>query len=210
VIGHVEWMKKPGDWLRHVDPPLVNVAPSQRTRVRARNFGSTALLVKWVSWRASLQLLPLVWQQKRTTKNFSDEALKVKNHLPNSAPLSAFCRRRAHQSCFATGGFAMHFRPLHDRVVVRRIEADEKTAGGIIIPDTAKEKPQEGEVVSVGPGSRDESGKLVELSVKTGDRVLFGKWSGTEVKVAGEDLLIMKESDILGVLDNVVPLRKAA
>jgi len=104
----------------------------------------------------------------------------------------------------------MHFRPLHDRVVVRRIEADEKTAGGIIIPDTAKEKPQEGEVVSVGPGSRDESGKLVELSVKTGDRVLFGKWSGTEVKVAGEDLLIMKESDILGVLDNVVPLRKAA
>jgi chaperonin GroES len=104
----------------------------------------------------------------------------------------------------------MHFRPLHDRVVVRRIEADEKTAGGIIIPDTAKEKPQEGEVVAVGPGVRDESGKLVELSVTAGDIVLFGKWSGTEVRIEGEDLLIMKESDILGVLDNVVPLKKAA
>ena len=104
----------------------------------------------------------------------------------------------------------MHFRPLHDRVVVRRIEAEEKTSGGIIIPDTAKEKPQEGEVVAVGPGTRDDSGSLVELSVKTGDRILFGKWSGTEVKIDGEDLLIMKESDILGVVDNVVPLKQAA
>ncbi|SHM69623.1 chaperonin GroES [Sphingobium sp. YR657] len=104
----------------------------------------------------------------------------------------------------------MHFRPLHDRVVVRRIEAEEKTSGGIIIPDTAKEKPQEGEVVAVGPGARDDSGVLVELSVKPGDRILFGKWSGTEVKIAGEDLLIMKESDILGVIDNVVPLKQAA
>jgi chaperonin GroES len=104
----------------------------------------------------------------------------------------------------------MHFRPLHDRVVVRRIEAEEKTSGGIIIPDTAKEKPQEGEVVAVGPGARDDSGQLVELSVKAGDRVLFGKWSGTEVKVDGEDLLIMKESDILGVIDNLVPLKQAA
>jgi len=104
----------------------------------------------------------------------------------------------------------MHFRPLHDRVVVRRIEADEKTAGGIIIPDTAKEKPQEGEIVAVGLGARDDNGKLVELSVREGDRILFGKWSGTEVKVGGEDLLIMKESDILGVLDNVVPLKRAA
>jgi len=104
----------------------------------------------------------------------------------------------------------MHFRPLHDRVVVRRIEAEEKTSGGIIIPDTAKEKPQEGEVVAVGPGARDDSGTLVELSVKTGDRILFGKWSGTEVKIDGEDLLIMKESDILGVIDNVVPLKQAA
>ncbi len=94
----------------------------------------------------------------------------------------------------------MHFRPLHDRVVVRRIEAEEKTSGGIIIPDTAKEKPQEGEVVTVGPGARDEAGKLVELSVQAGDRVLFGKWSGTEVKIDGQDLLIMKESDILGVI----------
>ncbi|MBY8823430.1 co-chaperone GroES [Sphingomonas colocasiae] len=104
----------------------------------------------------------------------------------------------------------MHFRPLHDRVVVRRIEAEEKTSGGIIIPDTAKEKPQEGEVVAVGPGVRDDSGALVELSVKADDRILFGKWSGTEVKIDGEDLLIMKESDILGVIDNVVPLKQAA
>ena len=95
----------------------------------------------------------------------------------------------------------MHFRPLHDRVAVRRIEAEEKTAGGIIIPDTAKEKPQEGEVVAVGPGARDETGKLVELSVKAGDRVLFGKWSGSEVKIDGEELLIIKESDILGIVE---------
>ncbi|WP_298225567.1 co-chaperone GroES [Acidocella sp.] len=93
-----------------------------------------------------------------------------------------------------------NFRPLHDRVVVRRITAEEKTAGGIIIPDTAKEKPQEGEVVSAGPGARNEAGALVALDVKAGDRVLFGKWSGTEVKINGEDLLIMKESDILGVI----------
>ena len=94
----------------------------------------------------------------------------------------------------------MSFRPLHDRVVVRRLEAEEKTAGGIIIPDTAKEKPMEGEVVAVGPGARDDQGKLVPLDVKEGDRILFGKWSGTEVKLDGKDLLIMKESDILGVL----------
>ena len=94
----------------------------------------------------------------------------------------------------------MKFRPLGDRVVVRRIDAEEKTKGGIIIPETAKEKPQEGEVVAVGPGARDEAGKLVPLDVKAGDRVLFGKWSGTEVKIDGEDLLIMKESDVLGTL----------
>ncbi len=94
----------------------------------------------------------------------------------------------------------MAFRPLHDRVVVKRLEGEEKTKGGIIIPDTAQEKPQEGKVVSVGPGARDESGKLVPLDVKAGDRVLFGKWSGTEVKIDGEDLLIMKESDILGIV----------
>ena len=94
----------------------------------------------------------------------------------------------------------MHFRPLHDRVVVRRIDAEEKTAGGIIIPDTAKEKPQEGEIVAAGLGARNEQGQLVPLDVKPGDRVLFGKWSGTEVKISGEDLLIMKESDILGIL----------
>ena len=94
----------------------------------------------------------------------------------------------------------MGFRPLHDRVLVRRTEQNEKTKGGIIIPDTAKEKPQEGEVIAVGPGARDESGKLVPLDVKKGDRILFGKWSGTEVKIDGEELLIMKESDILGVI----------
>lgn len=92
------------------------------------------------------------------------------------------------------------FRPLHDRVVVRRVESEEKTRGGIIIPDTAKEKPQEGEVIAVGSGARDESGKIVPLDVKAGDRVLFGKWSGTEVKLNGEDLLIMKESDIMGII----------
>src|SRR6476661_4677588 len=95
----------------------------------------------------------------------------------------------------------MGFRPLHDRVVIRRVEAEEKTRGGIIIPDTAKEKPQEGEVIAVGPGARDETGKVQPLDVKAGDRILFGKWSGTEVKLDGQDLLIMKESDILGVLD---------
>jgi chaperonin GroES len=94
----------------------------------------------------------------------------------------------------------MTFRPLHDRVLVKRLEGEEKTKGGIIIPDTAKEKPQEGEIVSVGPGARDETGKLVPLDVKAGDRILFGKWSGTEVKIDGQDLLIMKESDILGVV----------
>jgi chaperonin GroES len=104
----------------------------------------------------------------------------------------------------------MAFRPLHDRVLVRRIEADEKTAGGIIIPDTAKEKPQEGEVVAVGAGTRDETGKLVALDVQAGDRVLFGKWSGTEVRLDGEELLIMKESDILGVIEGSVEARKAA
>ena len=94
----------------------------------------------------------------------------------------------------------LKFRPLHDRVVVKRIEAEEKSKGGIIIPDTAKEKPQEGEVVAVGPGGRDENGKLIAMDVKAGDRVLFGKWSGTEVKLEGDDLLIMKESDIMGVI----------
>ena len=104
----------------------------------------------------------------------------------------------------------MKFRPLHDRVVVRRIEAEEKTAGGIIIPDTAKEKPQEGEVVAVGPGARDESGKLIALEVKAGDKILFGKWSGTEVKLDSVDYLIMKESDIMGVLQETMAKKKAA
>ena len=104
----------------------------------------------------------------------------------------------------------MKFRPLHDRVVVKRIDAEEKSAGGIIIPDTAKEKPSQGEVISVGPGGRDEAGKLIPLDVKAGDRVLFGKWSGTEVKIDGVEYLIMKESDIMGVLDESTAKRKAA
>ena len=104
----------------------------------------------------------------------------------------------------------MQFSPLHDRVVVRRVDAEEKTKGGIIIPDTAKEKPQQGEIIAAGPGARDESGKLQPLDVKVGDRVLFGKWSGTEVRIDGEDLLIMNESDIMGVIDETVALRRAA
>jgi chaperonin GroES len=104
----------------------------------------------------------------------------------------------------------MKFRPLHDRVVVRRIDEETKSAGGIIIPDTAKEKPMQGEVIAVGPGARDDSGKIVALDVKKGDRVLFGKWSGTEVKIDGEELLIMKESDILGVIEGKVSVRAAA
>ena len=104
----------------------------------------------------------------------------------------------------------MKFRPLHDRVVVRRIEAEEKSVGGIIIPDTAKEKPSQGEVIAVGPGGRDESGKLIPIGVKVGDRVLFGKWSGTETKIGAQELLIMKESDIMGVLDESAAGKKAA
>ena len=104
----------------------------------------------------------------------------------------------------------MKFRPLHDRVVVKRIDAEERTAGGIIIPDTAKEKPSQGEVMAVGPGGRDESGKLIPIDVHAGDRVLFGKWSGTEVKIDGVDYLIMKESDIMGVLEGTAAKKKAA
>jgi chaperonin GroES len=104
----------------------------------------------------------------------------------------------------------MKFRPLHDRVVVRRIDAEEKSAGGIIIPDTAKEKPSQGEVIAVGPGGRDETGKLIPIDVREGDRVLFGKWSGTEVKIDGQELLIMKESDIMGILDERASKKKAA
>lgn len=104
----------------------------------------------------------------------------------------------------------MTFRPLHDRILVRRIEAEEKSVGGIIIPDTAKEKPSEGEVIAVGPGARDDAGKIIELDVKVGDRILFGKWSGTEIRLNGEDLLIMKESDVMGVIEQTATLKKAA
>ncbi len=104
----------------------------------------------------------------------------------------------------------MKFRPLHDRVVVRRVEQESKSAGGIIIPDTAKEKPMEGEIVAVGPGGRDEAGKLIPIDLKPGDRILFGKWSGTEVKIDGEELLIMKESDVMGVIEGGAAKKKAA
>src|SRR5947208_3201245 len=119
-------------------------------------------------------------------------------------------RRRSVTSLFCNWRICMHFRPLHDRVVVRRIDADGKTAGGIIIPDTAKEKPMEGEVVAVGPGARDEKGELVPLDLKAGDSILFGKWSGTEVKIDGEELLIMKESDVLGVVEDKQSVKRAA
>jgi chaperonin GroES len=108
------------------------------------------------------------------------------------------------------GAISMKFRPLHDRVVVRRLNAEEKTAGGIIIPDTAKEKPMEGEVIAVGPGARNEQGALVALDVKAGDKILFGKWSGTEVKLDGEELLIMKESDIMGIIEGTPAAKKKA
>jgi chaperonin GroES len=104
----------------------------------------------------------------------------------------------------------MKFRPLHDRVIVRRIDAEAKSAGGIIIPDTAKEKPSQGEVIAVGPGGRDEAGKLIPIDIEEGDRVLFGKWSGTEVKIDGQELLIMKESDIMGIIDEPISKKKAA
>ena len=104
----------------------------------------------------------------------------------------------------------MKFRPLHDRVVVKCIEAEEKSAGGIIIPDTAKEKPSQGEVIAVGPGGRDEAGKLIPIDIKAGDRVLFGKWSGTEVKIDGQELMIMKQSDIMGIIDEPAAKKKAA
>jgi chaperonin GroES len=104
----------------------------------------------------------------------------------------------------------MKFRPLHDRVVVRRMEGEEKTKGGIIIPDTVKEKPQEGEIIAVGPGGRDESGKLIPIDLKIGDKILFGKWSGTEVKIDGQELLIMKESDVMGVIEDAGAAKKKA
>ena len=104
----------------------------------------------------------------------------------------------------------MSFRPLHDRILVRRVESEEKTKGGIIIPDTAKEKPQEGEVIAVGPGARNDAGQIQALDVKAGDRILFGKWSGTEIKINGEDLLIMKESDVMGIIEAQVQQKKAA
>jgi chaperonin GroES len=122
--------------------------------------------------------------------------------------LRPFCGRAGETRVY--GGYSMKFRPLHDRVVVKRVAEEEKTKGGIIIPDTAKEKPMEGEIVAVGPGARDEKGTLVPLDVKAGDRILFGKWSGTEIKLDGVEYLIMKESDIMGILEGSAAVKKAA
>jgi chaperonin GroES len=127
-----------------------------------------------------------------------------------SAVVPVGCEGRSKKICLSHEENDMAFRPLHDRILVRRIEVDEKTAGGIIIPDTAKEKPQEGEVIAAGPGARDDSGQLQPLDVKVGDRILFGKWSGTEIKLNGEDLLIMKESDVLGVIELTDQIKKKA
>ena len=156
-------------------------------------------------------------------QNFSSDPLKPENSKTSSiyarclkrvaAPRTGrYCRSGVEElkNLFVLKENDMTFRPLHDRILVRRIEAEEKTAGGIIIPDTAKEKPQEGEVIAVGPGARDESGKLTPLDVKIGDRILFGKWSGTEIKLNGEDLLILKESDVMGVIEQTATVKKAA
>jgi len=124
------------------------------------------------------------------------------------AGFRGFCPEQTHAARPETS--PMKFHPLRDRVVIRRIEGDDKTKGGIFIPDTAKEKPQEGEVVSVGPGARDEGGKLIPLDLKAGDRVLFGKWSGTEIKIDGQELLIMAETDVMGVLEKGAAVKKAA
>jgi chaperonin GroES len=139
--------------------------------------------------------------------DFSLEKAWLRRHVWHSSAKSA---KRIHVGAPNPKETLMKFRPLHDRVVVRRLEGEEKSKGGIIIPDTAKEKPQEGEIVAVGPGARDDAGMLVPLDVKVGDRIIFGKWSGTEVKIDGEDLLIMKESDVMGVVEVGVAARKAA
>ena len=132
------------------------------------------------------------------------DALPKVNFVVGTQPLGVLDTGFRSEAALALEALPMKFRPLHDRVVVRRIDAEEKTKGGIIIPDTAKEKPQEGEIIAAGPGARDESGKIVPLDVKAGDRILFGKWSGTEVRIDGEDLLIMKESDIMGIVEQTI------
>src|SRR3954454_20620728 len=138
---------------------------------------------------------------------------KPKTSLCNGRQLALECESCQNEKVQHIEGFkedSMKFRPLHDRVVVKRIDAEEKTAGGIIIPDSAKEKPSQGEITAVGPGGRDEAGKLIPIDLQVGDRVLFGKWSGTEVKIDGQELLIMKESDIMGVLTDVPAAKKKA
>ena len=173
-------------------------APSQYLRSQPRQFRD---LFETQSYRATLDptLDPTLYQCRRRAHmgGIGSRAARVPDRI--LAALATACESDA-PSRPSTGLLPMAFRPLHDRVLIRRIEAAEKTAGGIIIPDTAKEKPQEGEVVSAGSGARAEDGTIVALDVKAGDKILFGKWSGTEVKIDGEDLLIMKESDILGIV----------
>src|SRR5450830_1510376 len=146
-----------------------------------------------------------------SAKNFFGRPLRAKRPAPTCKPgAGKGTRRLPNRKTVQFRRTAMKFRPLHDRVVVKRIDAEEKTAGGIIIPDTAKEKPSQGEIVAVGPGGRDEAGKLIPIDVKVGDTVLFGKWSGTEVKLDGQELLIMKESDIMGVIEGGAAAKKKA
>jgi chaperonin GroES len=146
---------------------------------------------------------------KRENHEISSKARDAGNG--SRAPLRSAGRRGGtSHNLFVQKENDMTFRPLHDRILVRRLEAEEKTAGGIIIPDTAKEKPMEGEVIATGPGARDEAGKVQPLDVKVGDRILFGKWSGTEIRLNGEDLLIMKESDVMGIIEVAAAMKKAA
>jgi chaperonin GroES len=204
----VKGMKNTGKWLRHDRASfLCRFLFAAAPRRRRSNFGPDMSRVKRVSGRRKYIVLAL-WAQE--CQNFFTPLLKPENRFPSSIvpPVREGGRFASYR--YAIRRLCMHFRPLHDRVVVRRIEAEEKSSGGIIIPDTAKEKPQEGEVVAVGPGARAEDGTVTALDVKVGDRILFGKWSGTEVRIDGEELLIMKESDILGVIERVESLKKAA
>jgi chaperonin GroES len=178
----------------HVERKLASIRPSERGACEPRKANEDAI------WVRVACVFGTLLQQVLAGAIYG--ALETPAEPQSLSPRTGIERQ--------PGAKPMKFRPLHDRVVIRRIEGEEKTKGGIIIPDTAKEKPQEGEVIAAGPGARDESGKLVPLELKAGDRVLFGKWSGTEVKIDGEDLLIMKESDVMGVIEGASASKKKA
>jgi len=199
---------------------------------RLQNFVSiwprgAAKFVHWLFEIRARQPKKFIFSINYHTPRASDKKFSLSLLKPGKGETSSTCARcrgvalapapvcpvrsgGTSQNLFVQKENDMTFRPLHDRILVRRIKAEEKTSGGIIIPDTAKEKPQEGEVVAIGPGTRDDAGRLVGLDVKVGDCVLFGKWSGTEIKLDGEDLLIMKESDVLGVIESAASAKKAA